>query len=80
MLDDDREIPAWIDEMFRKAVHPEPNRRYGELSEFLYDLRHPNQALMSKRIAPLLERNPGAFWRGVSLVLTAIIAVLLVKR
>ncbi len=80
LLDDEREIPAWIDEVFRKAVHPEPNRRYGELSEFLYDLRHPNQALMSKRIAPLLERNPGAFWRGVSLVLTAIIAVLLVKR
>lgn len=80
LLDDDREIPAWIDEVFRKAVHPEPNRRYGELSEFAYDLRHPNQALMSQRIAPLLERNPGAFWRGVSLVLTAIIAILLIKR
>ena len=61
-------------------MHSEPNRRYGELSEFVYDLRHPNQALMSKRIAPLLERNPGAFWRGVSLVLAVIIAVLLVKR
>ena len=80
VLDDEREIPVWIDEVFRKAVHPEPNRRYGELSEFVYDLRHPNQALMSKRIAPLLERNPGAFWRGVALVLAIIIAVLLVKR
>ena len=42
VLDDDREIPIWIDATLRKAVHPDPNMRYASLSEFLFDLRHPN--------------------------------------
>jgi hypothetical protein len=43
VLDDEREIPAWLDEVLRKATHPDPARRYEELSEFVYDLRHPSQ-------------------------------------
>ena len=73
VLYDDREIPAWIDGVLRKAVHPNPAKRYGELSEFLYDLRHPNRAFLDKTRPPLLERNPVAFWRGVSLILAVII-------
>ena len=78
VLADDREIPAWIDEVLRKAVHPDPNRRYGELSEFVYDLRHPNAAYLSRTRAPLLERNPVAFWRGLALILAAALLVMLV--
>jgi len=73
VLYDDRGIPAWMDGVLRKAVHPDPAKRYGELSEFLYDLRHPNQAFLDKARPALLERNPVAFWRGVSLILAAII-------
>ena len=73
MLYEDQGIPAWIDEVLRKAVHPDPAKRYGELSEFLYDLRHPNQAFLDKARPALLERNPVAFWRGVSLILAAVI-------
>lgn len=75
VLYDDQGIPAWIDEVLRKAVHPDPAKRYGELSEFLYDLRHPNQAFLDKARPALLERNPVAFWRGVSLILAAVIVV-----
>lgn len=75
-LHDDREIPAWIDGVLRKALHPNPARRYDELSEFLYDLRHPNRAFLDKTRPPLLERNPLLFWKGVSLILAAIIVVL----
>ncbi|MEO8024019.1 bifunctional protein-serine/threonine kinase/phosphatase [Polaromonas sp.] len=73
---EDRDIPAWIDGVLRKAVHPNPAKRYGELSEFLYDLRHPNQTFLDKTRPPLLERNPVAFWKGVSLILAAIIVML----
>ena len=79
VLDDDREIPAWIDEALRKAVHPNPYKRYEELSEFLFDLRHPNKEFLNKTRAPLLERNPVAFWKGVSFILAVIIAILLIK-
>jgi len=77
VLDDDREIPAWIDEALKKALHPNPYRRYEELSEFLFDLRHPNQAFLSRTRAPLLERNPLLFWKGVSCILALIIAIIL---
>jgi len=80
VLHEDRDIPAWIDGVLRKAVHPNPAKRYGELSEFLYDLRHPNQAFLDKTRPPLLERNPVAFWRGVSLILAAVIVVLVALK
>ncbi len=79
VLDDKRDIPAWIDDVFRKALHPDPAKRYEELSEFMVDLRHPNQAFLNKQRPPLLERNPGAFWKGVALV-QAIVLVLLLLR
>lgn len=79
VLDDDREIPAWIDDTLQKALHPDPYKRYAEISEFLYDLRHPNKAFMNKTRPPLMERNPVLFWKSISLVLTAIIAILLFK-
>lgn len=77
---ENREIPAWVDDAIRKAVHPNPYKRYEDLSEFIFDLRHPNQAFLNKTRPPLLERNPVAFWKGVSFILTIIIAALLINR
>lgn len=77
VLDEERDIPAWIDPVLRKAVHPDPLRRYTELSEFTHDLRHPNPALAGRGAAPLLERNPLVFWRSVSLALALIVVALL---
>src|SRR6266704_2438213 len=53
-LDDNREIPAWIDEVLKKAVNPDPFKRYDELSEFVFDLRHANKNLLSSSPAPLI--------------------------
>lgn len=77
VLNDDREIPVWVDEVIRKAVHPNPLKRYEELSEFIYDLRHPNKAFLNKTRPPLMERNPILFWKSVSFILTVIIGILL---
>jgi serine/threonine protein phosphatase PrpC/predicted Ser/Thr protein kinase len=79
VLDEDREIPAWIDDALRKAVHPNPYQRYEELSEFIYDLRHPNQVFLNKTRLPLIERNPLVFWKSVSLILAVTVFVLLLK-
>jgi len=80
VLAEDREIPAWIDDVLKKAVHPNPLKRYQELSEFVYDLRHPNQAYLNRTRAPLLERNPVGFWRGVAFILAVVIVYLLATR
>jgi serine/threonine protein phosphatase PrpC/predicted Ser/Thr protein kinase len=79
LLDDKREIPAWIDAVLRKAVQPDPYKRYEELSEFTYDLRHPNKALLNAKSPPLMDRNPLVFWKCVSFILTIIIVILLFK-
>lgn len=77
VLNPDHEIPAWIDSVLKKAVHPDPSKRYEELSEFIYDLRHPSQAFLTRTMPPLLERNPVRFWKTVSLLLLILILLLL---
>lgn len=80
VLDEDREIPAWVDSAIHKAVHPLPHRRHDDLFEFVYDLRHPNKVFLDKTRPPLIERNPVAIWQGTSLILVAIIVYLLVQQ
>ena len=79
VLDDEREIPAWLDETLRKALHPNPYKRYEELSEFLFDLRQPNQAFLTKTLPPLMDRNPVLFWKSVSFILAVIIVLLVLN-
>ncbi|MEH6825127.1 MAG: protein kinase [Motiliproteus sp.] len=65
-----QDLPEWIEGALRKACSPDPARRYAALSEFLYDLEHPNKDLIhSERQKPLLEKNPLLFWKGLSAVL-----------
>lgn len=62
-------VPAWVAAALAKAVHRDPARRYDSLSEFLMDLSRPNPTFAIKATAPLLERNPIRFWRGLALAL-----------
>jgi serine/threonine protein kinase len=75
---EEREVPAWVDAALRKAVHPDPRERYASLSEFVYDLRHPNAALL--RRPSLAERNPLLFWKGVSFALGLALFLLLLVQ
>ncbi|HKY01098.1 MAG TPA: bifunctional protein-serine/threonine kinase/phosphatase [Burkholderiales bacterium] len=79
VLDEDREIPVWLDGALRKALHVDPLKRYQEVSEFIYDLRHPNSEFLAKNRPPLIERNPLVFWKCVSLILTILVLVLTAK-
>lgn len=74
---DNRHIPLWVDETLKKALHPDPYKRYDELSEFIFDLRHPNKKFINKTRPPLLERDPVFFWKSVSFILVIIIILLL---
>ena len=76
---DKRVIPLWLDETIKQAVHPNPSKRYEDVSEFVYDLRYPNKAFLHKTRPPLIERNPVVFWKVVCLLLAFVIAVLLVR-
>jgi serine/threonine protein kinase len=77
VLHEEREIPVWIDGVLRKALQPEPLRRYEALSEYVHDLRHPNQAFLDKTRPPLVERHPVRFWKAVSAILALLLLMLL---
>jgi serine/threonine protein phosphatase PrpC len=79
VLHNEREIPAWIDEVLRRATQPDPAKRYEELSELVYDLRHPNQAYLSRTRPPLIDRYPVTFWKVLSLILLILVVVLLFR-
>ena len=76
---DDRDIPAWVDGALRRAVHPDPAKRYDSLSEFTFDLRHPSPKYLNASV-PLIERDPLLFWKCTTLVLAVVIVVLLAIR
>lgn len=80
ILDAKPKTPIWVDEVIKKAVEPNPYKRYTELSEFVYDLRHPSKVILKKTRPPLIERNPVAFWKGLSAILAIIIFALLIKQ
>ncbi|MEN3367258.1 MAG: hypothetical protein V7606_4532, partial [Burkholderiales bacterium] len=71
-----RELPAWVDEAIRNAVRPDPHKRYADLSEFVFDLKHPNKNFLNKTRAPLIERNPVIFWQCVSFILMVVVVLL----
>ena len=76
----DREVPVWVDGTLEKAVHPNPYKRYDSLSEFLFDLRHPNANYSSTSSTPLIERNPLLFWKSTTVVLALAVIVLLAMQ
>ncbi len=70
-------VPDWMDACLKKAVHPNPEKRYSLLSEFVTDFRKPNQALLDRNATqPLMERNPLGFWRSLALLELVLILIL----
>ena len=78
-LDYERDIPAWIDGVLKKAVNPNPEKRYEALSHFITDLRQPNKEYLNQTRPLLLECDPVMFWKGCCLILLIIIIALLAQ-
>lgn len=69
-------VPEWIDGALKKATHPEPEKRYSLLSEFIVDLTKPNNSLLSSSSQPLMTRNPLLLWQIIALIELVIILIL----
>ena len=70
-------VPIWMDGAVEKAVAHDPSERYAAISEFIYDLKHPNPKFVLRKPRPLLERKPVVFWRSVSIGLLLLCLYLL---
>ena len=64
-----KDVPDWVDAALEQAVRKSPSERTEALSALVEDLRKPNSGLGFGREKPLIERNPVAFWKGVSAIL-----------
>ncbi len=60
------DIPEWVDAALKKAVMPNPVKRYSLLSEFLHDFKTPKRDINNADFQPLLKRNPVLVWQGIS--------------
>lgn len=74
------DVPAWVDAAIARAVAIDPAKRYGELSEFIYDLTHPNTALFAPEQRSWLARRPERLWQAISALLALALAASLLTR
>jgi hypothetical protein len=73
------ELPDWVDAALGKALAVDPARRYQELSEFVFDMAHPNPALIGGPL-PLFERGTVRTWRIATFVLAIALAIALLSH
>jgi serine/threonine protein kinase len=78
--EENRDIPGWMDGALRRAVQIDPVKRHESLSEFVFDLRHPNANDVSASAPPLIERNPNLFWKFTTAILAIVVVLLLASR
>ncbi|MBX7207388.1 MAG: protein phosphatase 2C domain-containing protein [Verrucomicrobiaceae bacterium] len=66
-------IPPWLDAVIARALAIKPERRYQHYSEIAFDLNHPDEvAPFFEENAPLVERNPLAFYKTGFFILLAL--------
>jgi serine/threonine protein phosphatase PrpC len=77
------DLPAWLAAALTRAVAPDPAERFRDALELAVEMENgPARAPVSAgRPQTFYERNPVAFWQGVSALLAlALIAVLLLRH
>ncbi len=62
-------VPVWIDGAIKKALRFDPNRRYGDVSEFIYELTTRNTKYKDNVQVPILAQNLLLFWQLISMTL-----------
>ncbi len=77
VVDEHSEIPAWVDGALRKALDPDPGKRFADPMEFAFALRNP---VVGAPPARLSERDPVRFWKivagGLGLAVVALLFLL----
>jgi serine/threonine protein kinase len=71
------DLPAWLDRVIRRAIAVDPQERYHDVLEFMFELEHGADRASPIEVLkkPLYERSPVLFWQVVSAVL--VLALLL---
>jgi serine/threonine protein phosphatase PrpC len=59
-------IPVWLDGTIKKALRFEAGNRHGDVSEFLYEIEHPNPKYKKTYNVALLRSNPSLPWQLLS--------------
>lgn len=59
-------VPVWLDGTIKKGLRFEPNVRHGDVSEFLYEIEHPNPKYKKTYNSALLNSNPSRPWQFLS--------------
>jgi serine/threonine protein phosphatase PrpC len=76
-------VPPWLEAVIARAITISPEKRYQHFSEVMFDLDHPHQVEpFFANHAPLLERNPLAFYKAgffILLILSIALGLLLLK-
>ena len=74
------DLPAWLDAVLQKALHPNPAKRQEAVTELVHDLHAPGPQFHRHAAPPLIERHPVAFWQATTLLLAMVVLVLLGLR
>jgi serine/threonine protein kinase len=75
-----KNLPPWLESVLLRAVSPDPEMRYQNYSEMLFDLEHPDHvAPFRAKGVGLINRNPAAFYKVGFYALLIIVLVLLIR-
>lgn len=59
-------VPVWLDGTIKKGLRFEAGNRHGDVSEFLYEIEHPNPKYKKTYNVALLRSNPSLPWQLLS--------------
>jgi len=75
------DLPAWLDALLARALSIEPDRRPGDVLEFVLALEDgPAAAPPAAKPTPLYDRNPLLFWKVLSALLALGLIVALARH
>ncbi|ARD20437.1 bifunctional protein-serine/threonine kinase/phosphatase [Shewanella japonica] len=61
-------VPQWVDYALEKALEVSPSKRTAEVSEFIYNLKHPHPKSIREH-TPYIDKDPILFWQRLSFLL-----------
>ncbi len=71
-------VPIWIDGALRKSLRYLEEQRHHDISEFAYELQHPNPKYLKHSHQPLIARNPLLTWKLIAGLLAVSQTIMLV--
>jgi serine/threonine protein phosphatase PrpC len=69
-------LPRWFDACLEKALSVDPDKRYGDIDEFIYELENGGKFSKFEERVPLIARDPLKFWKTLALIQTVLIVLL----